>query len=522
MKSVILVLDRSGYRDLTYRAATRGFGSRLTGGKFMVKYAALGAAVVALAACQDTTSPRATPAVPSSVNAAQGSTQNDYIVVLRDDESDPDGQASAAVKAHGGSLKHVYRTALKGYAIGNLPDAAVEALRRNPRVARIERDGIMTADGSGSQTGATWGIDRIDQRARPVDGVYNYGADGSGVTAYIIDTGIRTTHSEFGGRASSGYTAINDGNGTNDCNGHGTHVAGTVGGSTYGVAQNVTLVAVRVLGCSGSGSTSGVIAGIDWVTANHAAGVTAVANMSLGGGASLALDDAIARSVSDGVTYAVAAGNDNANACNYSPARAASAITVGSTTSSDAKSSFSNYGTCVDINAPGSSITSAWSTSDGALNTISGTSMASPHVAGAAAAYLSANSGASPSQVANALTSNATSGVLSGIGNGTPDRLLFVGFIGGGTVTPPPSGPTAPVAGLTKSCNVFDCTFTSTSTGTIDTYEWNVDGVITFGGTSRTKSYLARQSGSVTLKVKNGTSASTATVSVVCNPKKCQ
>ena len=203
--------------------------------------------------------------------------------------------------------------------------------------------------------------------------------------AYIIDTGIRTTHSQFGGRAISGYDAIDGALPAADCNGHGTHVAGTVGGSTYGVAKAVSLVAVRVLNCSGSGSTSGVIAGIDWVTGNHQAGQPAVANMSLGGGASSSLDTAVRNSIADGVTYALAAGNDNTNACNSSPARTAEALTVGSTTSSDARSSFSNYGTCVDIFAPGSSITSAWHTSDTATNTISGTSMAAPHVAGAAA-----------------------------------------------------------------------------------------------------------------------------------------
>ena len=202
----------------------------------------------------------------------------------------------------------------------------------------------------------------------------------------MIDTGIRASHQEFAGRIGNGFTAITDGQGTNDCNGHGTHVAGTTGGTTYGVAKQVTLHPVRVLSCSGSGSNSGVIAGVDWVTANHVK--PAVANMSLGGGVSTALDNAVQNSIAAGVSYAVAAGNSNANACNYSPARAANAVTVGSTTSSDARSSFSNFGTCVDLFAPGSSITSAWYTSNTATNTISGTSMASPHVAGALALYL--------------------------------------------------------------------------------------------------------------------------------------
>ena len=235
---------------------------------------------------------------------------------------------------------------------------------------------------------ATWGLDRIDQRSLPLNNTYTYNATGAGVKAYIIDTGIRTTHTQFGGRAIDGFDAIDSALPAADCNGHGTHVAGTVGGTTYGVAKGVTLVAVRVLDCNGSGSTSGVIAGINWVTGNHAAGAPAVANMSLGGGASSALDKAVRNSIADGVTYALAAGNDNTNACNQSPARTAEALTVGSTTSSDARSSFSNFGTCVDLFAPGSSITSAWNTNDTATNTISGTSMATPHVAGAAALYL--------------------------------------------------------------------------------------------------------------------------------------
>jgi len=489
----------------------------------MKKPAALGLLLVGVSACQDATSPRPVASIPSGPAAAAAAAANDYIVTFHADEADPGGAARALVAAHGGAVKFVYRAALKGFAVAGLPDAAVEALSRNPRVAAIERDGILSVVGAGEQTGATWGIDRIDQRSRPLDGTYVYDADGSGVTAYIIDTGILTSHNEFGGRASGGFSAINDGRGSSDCHGHGTHVAGTVGGSTYGVAQGVALVAVRVLGCQGSGATSGVIAGVDWVTQNHAA--NAVANMSLGGGFSSALNNAVANSVAAGVTYAVAAGNENTDACDRSPASTPTAITVASTTSVDAKSSFSNWGTCVDINAPGSSITSAYITSNTATATMSGTSMASPHVAGAAAVYLSGNPGSSPSAITSALTALATPGVVTGLPAGTPNLLLYTRLE---SVTPDPEPDPDPtlVASFTKSCSGFTCTFTSTSTGTITTWTWTFGNGVPSGGSGpgpHVVTYAPRRTTTVTLVVSGpgGTSAS-AQQTVMCNPRKCQ
>lgn len=366
---------------------------------------------------------------------------NRYIVVFEDwaagergAESNAEVVAAELSVVYGGKVDRVFKHVINGYSVEMSPKE-VSNLILDPRVKYVEEDGEVSINTT--QTGATWGLDRIDQRDLPLNSTYIYTPTGSGVRAYIIDTGIRRTHSQFGGRAFVGYDAIGDGQNTNDCNGHGTHVAGTVGSSTYGVANGVTLYAVRVLNCSGSGSNSGVIAGIDWVTANHVK--PAVANMSLGGGASSALDSAVNNSIAAGVSYAVAAGNDNANACTYSPARAASAITVGSTTSSDARSSFSNYGSCLDIFAPGSSITSAWNSSDTATNTISGTSMASPHVAGVAALYLQGAPSASAATVTNAIKTTGTSGRLTGIGTGSPNLLLYSLLTGGEPPPPPPT-----------------------------------------------------------------------------------
>ncbi|MFI6267520.1 S8 family peptidase [Micromonospora zamorensis] len=411
-----------------------------------------------------------------AVRAAGGATAvpDSYIVVLKDSAVARDRVGDTAKRLsgrHGGTVARTYGAALRGFEV-KVSASAAARIAADPAVAYVEQNHTVSISGTQANP-PSWGLDRIDQRNLPLNSSYTYPNTASNVHAYIIDTGIKFSHNDFGGRATSGYDAV-DGGSADDCNGHGTHVAGTVGGSSYGVAKAVQLVGVRVLNCSGSGTNAGVIGGVDWVTAN--AIKPAVANMSLGGGANTSLDNAVRNSIASGVTYGLAAGNDSgANACNTSPARTTEAITVGSTTNTDARSSFSNIGTCLDIFAPGSSITSAWYTSNTATNTISGTSMATPHVVGAAALVASANPGWTPAQVRNQLVANATPNVVSNPGSGSPNLLLNVGT--GTTPPPPPTGCTGtngsdvsiPDAGaaVTSSITISGCGRNASSTSTV-------------------------------------------------------
>ncbi len=387
---------------------------------------------------------------------------NSYIVVFKNATMSPAavaGKAEELSAKAGGKIGHRYWHALRGFEI-IVGEKAARQLASDPAVAFVEQNHTVSINGTQAPV-PSWGLDRIDQRNLPLNNSFTYPVTGSGVRAYIIDTGIRFSHTDFGGRAVTGFDAI-DGGSADDAHGHGTHVAGTVGGTSFGVAKGVTLVGVRVLDAGGSGTNAQVIAGIDWVTGDHDPGELAVANMSLGG-AGNALNAAVANSIADGVTYAVAAGNESTDACTRTPASTPTAITVGATDINDNRASFSNFGTCLDIFAPGVNITSAWFTSDTATNTISGTSMASPHTAGAAALVLAQNPSFTPQQVRDSLFNNATNGVVVNPGTGSVNKLLFVVNDG----TPPVNDfavAVSPASGSTAQGGAVSTTVVTTTT----------------------------------------------------------
>ncbi|CAM5633475.1 S8 family peptidase [Streptomyces pilosus] len=353
---------------------------------------------------------------------AEGAVAGSYLVLL--DEQTTSAAKKDLAREYGGELSRSYGAALEGFAADGLSESEARRLAADPAVGAVVANRTFRTTATQDDP-PSWGLDRVDQADTAGDSKYTYPDQaGEGVTAYVIDTGVRVTHKDFGGRATHGYDAVDDDDTADDGNGHGTHVAATIAGSAHGVAKKAKVVAVRVLDDNGSGTTEQVVAGIDWVTKNHKG--PSVANMSLGGGADPALDAAVQKAIASGVTFAVAAGNESTDAGQGSPARVPEALTVASSTKDDAQSDFSNYGTAVDLYAPGSDITSAWNDGDDGTKTISGTSMASPHVAGAAAVYLAGHPDAGPAAVATALTAGATADRIGNPGSGTPNKLLKI------------------------------------------------------------------------------------------------